>query len=47
MGGFRQTAYSDSHQELVKRMSGLSPENIQMMSSAGQKGRIKRTLDEL
>lgn len=36
-GGFRQTAYSDSHQELVKSVQRISTEEIQILSSAQKK----------
>lgn len=40
-GGFRQTAYSDSHQELVKSVQRISTEEIQILSSAQKKRSIE------
>ena len=40
-GGFRQTAYSDSHQELVKSVQRIGPEEIQILSSAQKKRSIE------
>ena len=39
VGGFRQAAYSDSHQELVKTVQSMSAADIQILNSA-QKGGI-------
>ena len=40
LGGFRQASYSDSHKEIVKTVSRLSAEDIQLLGSASKKEHI-------
>ena len=47
IGGYRQVAYSDSHQDIVKTVSRLNAEDIRLLGSASKKQTIDNIRDQI